>query len=142
MTSISHRRLGARILVVDDSAVMRRTLRNLLETHDEWKVCDEASDGREAVAKFDEEKFDVIVLDFQMPIMNGLGLLRAIAGQHQLSQVPLIVWTGSNDPGISAACTQAGATFVKTKPSDFAEHVVFAQEVGTLARTAKKRRRG
>jgi CheY-like chemotaxis protein len=85
---------------------------------------------------------DAILLDYHMPIMNGLGLLRAIAGQHQLSQVPLIVWTGSNDPGISAACTQAGATLVKTKPSDFAEHVVFAQEVGTLARTAKKRRRG
>src|SRR5271170_7703919 len=41
---------GARILVVDDSAVMRRALRNLLETQDDWKVCDEASDGREAVA--------------------------------------------------------------------------------------------
>jgi chemotaxis response regulator CheB len=54
VTSISHRSLGARILVVDDNAVMRRTLRNLLETQEEWKVCDEASDGREAVAKFDQ----------------------------------------------------------------------------------------
>lgn len=57
---------------MDDNAIMRRALRNLLETQDDWRVCDEASDGREAVAKFDKEKFDVIVLDFQMPGMNGL----------------------------------------------------------------------
>jgi DNA-binding NarL/FixJ family response regulator len=56
---------------------MRRTLRNLLETQEDWKVCDEASDGREAVAKFDKDKFDVIVLDFQMPGMNGLDAAKA-----------------------------------------------------------------
>jgi two-component system chemotaxis response regulator CheB len=66
--SNARRSPGTRILVVDDSAVMRRTLRNLLETQDDWKVCDEASDGREAVAKFDQEKFDVILLDFKMPL--------------------------------------------------------------------------
>lgn len=68
MISNARRSPGTRILVVDDSAVMRRTLRNLLETQDDWKVCDEASDGREAVAKFDQEKFDVILLDFKMPL--------------------------------------------------------------------------
>jgi hypothetical protein len=41
---------------------MRRTLRTLHEAQDDWKVCDEASDGLEAVAKFEKEKFDVIVL--------------------------------------------------------------------------------
>ncbi len=45
-----------RILVVDDDALMRRTLRTLLESHDHWKVCGEAADGREAVAKVDDEK--------------------------------------------------------------------------------------
>ena len=64
----------ARILVVDDKAFIRRLLRNLLEAQDDWKVCDEASDGLEAVAKSPKEMFDVIVLDFQMPRMNGLRL--------------------------------------------------------------------
>jgi CheY-like chemotaxis protein len=56
---------------VDDNAVMRRTLGNCLESHEDWRVCDEASDRREAVTKFDKEKFDVVVLDFQMPGMGG-----------------------------------------------------------------------
>jgi DNA-binding NarL/FixJ family response regulator len=64
--------------VVDDNAMMRRTLRNLLEAQDHWQVCDEAADGREAVAKFDKDKIDVIVLDFQMPHMNGLDAARQI----------------------------------------------------------------
>jgi CheY-like chemotaxis protein len=47
----------ARILLVDDSAEMRRSLRVLLEAQENWKVCDEASDGREAIAKYDRAKF-------------------------------------------------------------------------------------
>jgi DNA-binding NarL/FixJ family response regulator len=74
-----HHAHGARILVVDDNAMMRRSLRTLLESQDDWKVCDEAADGLEAVAKFDKNKFDVIVLDFQMPGMNGLDTARQIA---------------------------------------------------------------
>jgi len=74
-----HHAQGARILVVDDNAMMRRSLRTLLESQDDWKVCDEAADGHEAVAKFDKNKFDVIVLDFQMPGMNGLDTARQIA---------------------------------------------------------------
>ena len=62
---------GARILVVDDNASVRRSLRVLLESNDNWRVCDEASDGHEAIAKFDEKLFDVVVLDFQMPGISG-----------------------------------------------------------------------
>jgi DNA-binding NarL/FixJ family response regulator len=64
---------------VDDNAMMRRSLRTLLESQDDWKVCGEASDGLEAVAQFDRNKFDVIVLDFQMPGMNGLDTAKQIA---------------------------------------------------------------
>jgi chemotaxis response regulator CheB len=56
-----------RILVVDDNALMRRTLTALLDGQENWKVCDEALDGREALSKFSDDKFDVVVLDFQMP---------------------------------------------------------------------------
>lgn len=72
---------ATRILVVDDNAFMRRSLRTLLEAHDHWKVSDEAADGREAVAKFDKNKFDVIVLDFQMPGMNGLDTAKQISSR-------------------------------------------------------------
>ena len=67
-----------RILVVDDSDLMRRSLRTVLEGQDHWKVCDEASNGQEAVTKFSREKFDIVVLDFQMPVMDGLEAARQI----------------------------------------------------------------
>lgn len=70
-----------RIMVVDDSDLMRRSLRTLLEGQDHWKVCDEATNGQEAVTKFSHERFDVVVLDFQMPVMNGLEAARQITGR-------------------------------------------------------------
>jgi DNA-binding NarL/FixJ family response regulator len=67
-----------RILVADDSPAIRGCLRGLLDQHDDWRVCDEASNGKEAVERFREAKPDLIVLDFQMPEMNGLDAARHI----------------------------------------------------------------
>jgi DNA-binding NarL/FixJ family response regulator len=67
-----------RILVADDSPAVRRCLRGLLDQHDDWLVCGEASNGREAVERFRDAKPDLIVLDFQMPEMNGLDAARRI----------------------------------------------------------------
>ena len=106
VTSIAYRSPGARILVVDDNAVMRRTLRNLLETQDDWKVCDEASDGREAVAKFDKEKFDVIVLDFQMPGMNGLDATKEITSRSP--STPILMVTLHHSPQLAEEARKIG----------------------------------
>ena len=91
---------------MDDNAVMRRTLRNLLETQEEWKVCEEASDGREAVAKFDKDKFDVIVLDFQMPVMNGLDAAKQITLRSP--STPILMVTLHHSPQLAEAARKAG----------------------------------
>lgn len=70
-----------RILVADDSDIMRRSIRSLLENHDDWQVCEEACNGREAVVKADQSVPDVVLLDFDMPEMNGLEAARQIR-QH------------------------------------------------------------
>jgi DNA-binding NarL/FixJ family response regulator len=106
VTSIAHRSPAARILVVDDNAVMRRTLRNLLETQDDWKVCAEASDGREAVAKFDKEQFDVIVLDFQMPGMNGLDAAKQITSRSP--STPILMVTLHHSPQLAEEARKVG----------------------------------
>ncbi len=70
---------GVRILVADDNPSVRRYLRGVLEQHAGWRVCDEARNGHEAVDRFQEIRPDVIVIDFQMPDMNGLEAARIIS---------------------------------------------------------------
>ena len=70
--------LVVRILVADDRPAIRSCLRGLLDHHGDWLVCDEASNGKEAVERFLEAKPDLIVIDFQMPEMNGLDAARYI----------------------------------------------------------------
>lgn len=67
-----------RILVADDSPAMRRCLRGLLDQQADWVVCDEACNGKEAVERFQRASPDLIVIDFQMPEMNGLDAARRI----------------------------------------------------------------
>jgi DNA-binding NarL/FixJ family response regulator len=67
-----------RILVADDNPAIRRCLRGLLDQQSDWLVCDEVSNGKEAVERFRQIKPDLIVIDFQMPEMNGLDAARHI----------------------------------------------------------------
>jgi len=61
-----------RILVADDHDLMRRGIKALLQSHAGWEVCGEAHTGREAVAKAEELKPDVVILDISMPDLNGV----------------------------------------------------------------------
>jgi DNA-binding NarL/FixJ family response regulator len=67
------------ILIVDDSAPMRYSLRFCIEQNRDWKVCGEAENGEVAVEKVKELHPDVVILDFQMPVMNGLEAARQIS---------------------------------------------------------------
>jgi|ERR1700720_3867665 DNA-binding NarL/FixJ family response regulator len=68
-----------RLVVADDHDIVRRGLRDLLEQHIGWRVVAEAADGKEAVQKVLNANPDVAVLDFQMPVVNGLEAARQIA---------------------------------------------------------------
>jgi DNA-binding NarL/FixJ family response regulator len=80
-----------RILVVDDNPTVRRYLRRALEQHEGWRVCDEARNGQEAVDRFQAIQPDVIVLDFQMPEMNGLDAARIIT--RISPEIPILIVT-------------------------------------------------
>lgn len=106
-----------RILVVDDNPSVRRYLRGLLEQHDGWRVCDEARNGREAVERFQQIRPDIVVLDFQMPEMNGLDAARIIT---QLSpETPILMVTLYLSKQLSDEARQAGirGTCAKTDVS-------------------------
>jgi DNA-binding NarL/FixJ family response regulator len=69
----------ARILIADDSPVVRRSIRRLLETNREWEVCGEAANGQEAIDQAMVLTPDIIVLDLVMPVMDGLQAARRMA---------------------------------------------------------------
>jgi DNA-binding NarL/FixJ family response regulator len=71
--------MAAQILIVDDSPVLRQTLRFCLERNAAWEVCGEAENGQVAVDKVQELNPDVVILDFAMPVMNGLDAAKKIA---------------------------------------------------------------
>jgi len=67
-----------KVFVADDHDVVRRGVKSLIESHPGWTVCGEARTGAEAVRKCEELKPDVVVLDFNMPEMNGLEAAKRI----------------------------------------------------------------
>ena len=73
-----------RILLADDHEIVRRGLIALLQKHEGWEICGEASDGREALEKAKQLKPDVVILDIGMPFLNGLETTRQLL-QHDPS---------------------------------------------------------
>ncbi len=59
--------MATRILIADDSAIVRQCLGRLLCGHTDWEVCGEATDGEDAICKTQELDPDLVVLDFLMP---------------------------------------------------------------------------
>lgn len=71
--------MPCRILIVDDHALMRKALKNVLERHANWQVCGEAEDGLDAVKKAADLRPDLVVLDLAMPKMDGIQSARLIS---------------------------------------------------------------
>jgi len=80
-----------RILIVDDNAAVRHYLRALLEQQSTWQVCDEARTGGEALQQVKNNPPDMILLDFQMPDLNGLDVAREIT--KLFPEIPILMVT-------------------------------------------------
>lgn len=104
-----------RVLIVDDSAVVRQTLSNLLEDDPEIEVMATASDPFVAADRIAEEIPDVITLDIEMPRMDGLTFLKMIMTQHP---VPVVICSSLADQGAQSTlrALDYGAVDIITKP--------------------------
>jgi two-component system chemotaxis response regulator CheB len=108
-----------RVLVVDDSALMRKLIPRLLERDGSIRVVGTAMDGSFALAKIEELKPDVITLDLEMPRMDGTETLREIMRKHR---IPVIVVSAHTTAGASATfkALAMGALDFVAKPADAA----------------------
>ena len=106
------------ILAVDDDAVALAMLTNVLEDA-EFEVV-QATDGRRAMEALreDSERFDAVVLDWIMPNMNGLDVLRAISADMRFVGLPVIMQTSVTDDEQIKEAIQSGAYYYVTKPYD------------------------
>ncbi|KQY83137.1 two-component system response regulator protein-glutamate methylesterase [Paenibacillus sp. Root52] len=104
------------VLVVDDSAFMRKIVSDLIEADSEFKVAATAANGKEAIQKVLDVKPDIITMDVEMPEMNGLDALQGIMKQ---SYVPVIMLSGINEQGMKETimALEAGAFDFIRKPS-------------------------
>jgi DNA-binding NarL/FixJ family response regulator len=109
------------ILIVDDSAVVRQTLRQTLEWQKGWEVCGEAANGRDGIEMAQRLKPDLVLLDFSMPVMNGLEAAREL--KHLLPTVPLLMYTNYGTNYLEKEALSAGVTAVVSK-SDSVEALV------------------
>ncbi|CAM5788276.1 MULTISPECIES: protein-glutamate methylesterase/protein-glutamine glutaminase [Brevibacillus] len=105
-----------RVLVTDDSAFMRKVISDILQSDPEIEVIDRAKNGLECVEKAAKLKPDVITLDIEMPIMNGLEALEQLMKQ---SPVPVVMLSSLTREGAEATirALELGAIDFVAKPS-------------------------
>jgi len=101
-----------RILVADDNELVRKLLHIMLERDAGWEVA-VAQDGREAIAKAQEFKPDVVILDFAMPDMDGLQIARQIS--KQLPSVGILLFTIHDSAEMTVEARRAGVSRVLPK---------------------------
>jgi DNA-binding NarL/FixJ family response regulator len=105
--------VATRILIADDSPVIRQCLGQLLGSHVEWEVCGEATDGEDAVCKAQELNPDLVVLDFLMPRKNGIEAAREIG---RLSPgIPMLLCTIFLSPQLVDLAREAGVAGALSK---------------------------
>lgn len=103
-------------LVVDDSKVIRKVARRILETMN-FEVS-EAGDGQEALTACRAAAPDVVLLDWNMPVMSGMDFLRALSADNDIRRPKIVFCTTENDMTHIRAAIEAGADEYIMKPFD------------------------
>ena len=110
------------ILIVDDNAVIRRSLRTCIEDNTDWTICGEAENGRIAIEKVTQLQPAVVILDWQMPVMNGLEAAKEISRRSPAAT--LIMITMHESATLVQEAHAAGVTEVLSKTSHVAESLI------------------
>ena len=104
------------ILIADDNDINRFIIEKMMKN---WGVnMTLTSDGRETLVKFSQHKFDIVLLDLEMPGMNGYETAKAIRNDIKNKDVPIIAMTGHIMPEEKEKCIKSGMNDIMVKPFD------------------------
>ncbi len=126
-----------RVLVVDDIAETRENVRKLLQFESDIEVIGTARSGKEAVQLADELKPDVILMDINMPDMDGITATGLIRQRNPISQIVFLSVQG--DPNYMRRAMQAGAHDFLTKPPMADELISAVRRAGQMAQMERSR---
>ncbi len=105
---------GARLLVVEDNPVNQRLARELLQAH--GFIVDVASDGLECLNQLKQQTYDLILMDLQMPVMDGITAARKIRSRSEYASLPVVAMTADAVAGIREKVLEVGMNDYITKP--------------------------
>ena len=111
-------------LVVDDSPVIRSLIRFCIEQRTNWQVCGEAENGEVVVGKVAELNPDVVILDLQMPVMNGLDAAREIG--RKAPNIPMLMLTMHYSEQLLRAAEAVGIKDVCSKLDGLPDRLIAA----------------
>ena len=110
-----------KILVVDDSALMRRVICDIINSEGTFQVVDTCRDGLEAYEKLKTTKYDGVILDVNMPRMDGLELLERLQKERIKATVIMVSTTTTKDAEVTILAMERGAVDFVTKPTNVIE---------------------
>ena len=109
--------MRTRFLIVDDNDLVRQSLRTVLQANPEWEIAGEASNGQDALEIFKTSHPNVVILDFQMPGMNGIETARGIL--EIAPAMPIVLFTQHASAELEKHALAAGIRSVVSKTDTF-----------------------
>lgn len=106
-----------RVCIVDDEHISRTIIDSTLKRQESYQV-EAFSSAARAITRCNEISFDLILVDYQMPELNGIDCIRKIRTLHYYSHVPIIMLTADAHRDVRLAAIHAGATDFLNKPFD------------------------
>jgi DNA-binding NarL/FixJ family response regulator len=109
--------MAKRVLVVDDNVILRRALCQLFTSESDFEICGEAENGQEAIERAQELRPHIILMDFSMPVMNGLDAARAL--KKLMPAVPVVMFSEYGDVFADNESIAAGISGLVSKTEHF-----------------------
>ena len=104
------------VLVCDDSALMRNLIGRIVDETTGLKVCGKAENGQDLLDKIPQCNPDVILLDIEMPVMNGIEATKKLKSDSKYSSIPVVAITAHNLEDFASEFGDAGFDTILEKP--------------------------